>query len=81
MEFGYETSEDGLGAMCGAVQAVLRQQPHALRQMGSGVLDLCYVAAGRMDAVYAGVAGVSLVCVWVWGVGDIVWVVIYYDVM
>eukprot|EP01041_Mallomonas_annulata_P011186 gene11186-23373_t len=25
--------------------------------MGSGALDLCYVASGRLDAVYAGVAG------------------------
>jgi fructose-1,6-bisphosphatase/inositol monophosphatase family enzyme len=30
---------------------------HSVRIMGSGVLDLCYVACGRLDAVYAGVAG------------------------
>jgi fructose-1,6-bisphosphatase/inositol monophosphatase family enzyme len=31
----------------------------ALRQMGSGVLDLAYVAAGRVEAVYFGVANES----------------------
>jgi len=29
----------------------------AVRQLGSGVLDLVYVAAGRVDGVYCGVAG------------------------
>jgi fructose-1,6-bisphosphatase/inositol monophosphatase family enzyme len=29
----------------------------ALHQVGSGALDLAYVACGRVDAVYSGVAG------------------------
>ena len=28
-----------------------------MRMLGSGVLDLCYVSCGRMDACYVGVAG------------------------
>jgi fructose-1,6-bisphosphatase/inositol monophosphatase family enzyme len=35
----------------------MMESPHAIRQLGSGVLNLCYVACGRQDAVYAGVAG------------------------
>ena len=29
--------------------------PRAIRQLGSGCLDLCYVATGRLDIVYAGI--------------------------
>jgi Inositol monophosphatase family len=39
------------------MRAVISEGAHSIRIMGSGVLDLCYVAAGRLDVVYAGVAG------------------------
>ena len=35
----------------------MKSNVQAIRQMGSGVLDLVYVGAGRVEAVYAGVAG------------------------
>ena len=34
--------------------------PRSVRIMGSCVLDLCYVACGRLDAMYLGVAGGGL---------------------
>jgi fructose-1,6-bisphosphatase/inositol monophosphatase family enzyme len=46
-----------MNAMFGALQSIMKRRPHAVRQLGSGVLDLCYVACGRLDAVYTGVAG------------------------
>lgn len=39
------------------MRAILLQNAHSLRIMGSGVLDLCYIACGRLDACYSGVAG------------------------
>jgi len=38
-------------------ERLLRSNVQAVRQLGSGVLDLAYVAAGRVDGVYCGVAG------------------------
>ncbi len=49
--------------MSSTLLAVMLQLPHAIRSLGSGVLDLCYLAAGRLDAVYAGVANESW-CPW-----------------
>ena len=43
--------------MVGVVERILNHGCRSTRQLGSGVLDLCYVATGRLDAVYAGVAG------------------------
>jgi fructose-1,6-bisphosphatase/inositol monophosphatase family enzyme len=62
-EFGYERSEKGIQKMCDTLRDVMFQGPHAIRSLGSGVLDLCYLASGRLDAVYAGVAGESW-CPW-----------------
>jgi fructose-1,6-bisphosphatase/inositol monophosphatase family enzyme len=42
--------------MTTAVQNVLQHGCRTTRCLGSGVLDLCYVASGRLDVVYAGVA-------------------------
>lgn len=42
--------------MVGALQRLLQHGCRATRCLGSGVLDLCYIATGRMDVVYAGVA-------------------------
>jgi myo-inositol-1(or 4)-monophosphatase len=38
------------------VLKAVAMRSHGVRMLGSGVLDLCYVACGRMDAVYSGVA-------------------------
>jgi fructose-1,6-bisphosphatase/inositol monophosphatase family enzyme len=62
-EFGYERSESGIQKMCDTLRNVMVRGPHAIRSLGSGVLDLCYLAAGRLDAIYAGVAGESW-CPW-----------------
>lgn len=56
-EFGYSRQPTQVAAMVGVVQRLLNHGCRATRQLGSGVLDLCYVATGRLDAVYAGVAG------------------------
>ena len=55
-EFGYAKSEGDVDLMTGAVRRLLRHGVRATRSLGSGVLDLCYVASGRLDVVYAGVA-------------------------
>ena len=49
--------------MCSTLESVMLTRPHAIRSFGSGVLDLCYLASGRIDALYAGVAGESW-CPW-----------------
>lgn len=56
-EFGYSRKTAEIDAMVGAVTRILQHGCRAIRQLGSGVLDLCYVATGRLDAVYAGLAG------------------------
>jgi myo-inositol-1(or 4)-monophosphatase len=56
-EFGYAKSLVAIDKLLRAVQGLLLTGCRATRQLGSGVLDLCYVATGRLDAVYAGVAG------------------------
>ena len=55
-EFGYARGDAEADAMAGAVRRLLRHGLRTTRTLGSGVLDLCYVAGGRMDVVYTGVA-------------------------
>lgn len=55
-EFGYGRSTDAIQKMVGAVERLLNHGVRATRSLGSGVLDLLYVATGRLDVVYAGVA-------------------------
>lgn len=55
-EFGYSRREKEIDAMLGVVKDILQHGCRAIRQFGSGVLDLCYVATGKLDIVYAGVA-------------------------
>ena len=55
-EFGYTRPGEGADLVAGAVARLLRHGVRATRSLGSGVLDLCYVASGRLDVVYAGVA-------------------------
>jgi fructose-1,6-bisphosphatase/inositol monophosphatase family enzyme len=56
-EFGYSRMESDIDIWFKAAKDVLMTGAHGLRAMGSGVMDLCFLAAGRLDAVYAGVAG------------------------
>ena len=56
-ELGYIRDFASRAKFFGCVQEVVRHGPHALRMMGSGVLDLCYVACGRLDVLWTGVAG------------------------
>lgn len=39
------------------VKTLLNRKVRSIRMIGSGALDLCFVACGRLDAVYAGLAG------------------------
>lgn len=57
MEWGYDRTPAGMDAMLAAARAVLGAPSRGVRQLGSGILDMCYVAAGRVAAVYTGVAG------------------------
>lgn len=56
-EFACIRDPDGIMKMTAAVRKVLNNGCRTTRQFGSGVLDLCYVATGRLDIVYAGLAG------------------------
>jgi len=56
-EFGYDRTPAGIRKMLFVSEGLLLEGVQALRQMGSGVLDLVYVACGRADAVYTGIAG------------------------
>jgi len=55
-EFGYARSDEGIQNMVQAVQRILQHGCRTTRSLGSGVLDLCYVASGRIDVVYTGIA-------------------------
>jgi fructose-1,6-bisphosphatase/inositol monophosphatase family enzyme len=55
-EFGYAKTDEGADLMTSAVARLIRHGVQATRSLGSGVLDLCYVASGRLNVVYAGVA-------------------------
>ena len=55
-EFGYARDEGDVEKMVLAVKRLLQHGVRTTRTLGSGVLDLCYVACGRMDVVYTGVA-------------------------
>lgn len=54
-ELGYARSPTSIDRMLNAVRNLLLHGCRALRSYGSGVLDLCYVATGRIDVVYTGV--------------------------
>ena len=49
-ELGYfSETGDRVDVMINAIKRLLEHGVRATRQLGSGVLDLCYVASGRMD--------------------------------
>lgn len=56
-EFGYARDAMAIDKMVNVVERILHHGCRTMRSLGSGVLDLCYVATGRLDVVYAGVAG------------------------
>ncbi len=39
------------------LKSLLINNVHGVRMLGSAVVDLCYIAAGRLDALFAGLAG------------------------
>jgi fructose-1,6-bisphosphatase/inositol monophosphatase family enzyme len=56
-EFGYPRSKVATAKMVSGLENILNHGCRTTRQLGAGVLDLCYVATGRADVVYAGLAG------------------------
>ena len=56
-EMGYARDAAAVRAIHAAGEAVVAAGVRGVRQLGSGVLDLCFVACGRADACFAGVAG------------------------
>lgn len=55
-EFGYAREPSEVKSMVSAVERIMLHGCRSARSFGSGVLDLLYVATGRLDCVYAGVA-------------------------
>lgn len=55
-EWGYDRTPVGIDTMLGGVKRLMLANVRAVRQLGSGALDMCYVACGRADAVYTGLA-------------------------
>lgn len=55
-EWGYERTPSGIDAMLAGTRRLLLANVRGIRQIGSGALDMCYVACGRVDAVYCGLA-------------------------
>jgi len=53
-EMGYTRVDSELNILFGAQKRVMLKGCKAMRQIGSGCLDLCFVASGKLDVVYAG---------------------------
>lgn len=54
-EMGYDRSPDGVAAMLQRIERLLRSaKVQGFRSMGSCALNMCYVAAGRLDLYYEG---------------------------
>ncbi|PXF46783.1 Inositol monophosphatase 1 [Gracilariopsis chorda] len=53
-EWGY-VRDEGASSMLAPNERLLVNGVRGVRQLGSGALDICYVAAGMADAVYCGV--------------------------
>lgn len=54
VEFGYDRSEFGVDQMLSAIKSLLVNRVQGLRSMGSCCLNMCYVAAGRLELYYEG---------------------------
>jgi fructose-1,6-bisphosphatase/inositol monophosphatase family enzyme len=55
-EFGYVRDPIGIQKMISVLQNIMLYGCRTVRSLGSGVLDLLYVATHKLDLVYAGVA-------------------------
>ena len=55
-EFGYSREAKNVDKWLSTARTVVLAGAHGLRSLGSGVIDLCYIAAGRVDAGYTGVS-------------------------
>ena len=53
-EMGYARNQKEVDVLYGAQARLMLKGCRAMRQLGSGCLDLCFVASGRLDVVYAG---------------------------
>lgn len=53
-EMGYTRNQKDMDILMGAQTRVMLKGCRAMRQLGSGCLDLCFVASGRLSVVYAG---------------------------
>jgi fructose-1,6-bisphosphatase/inositol monophosphatase family enzyme len=56
-EFGYTRDFNGIDLMVNVVRKIMKNGCRTTRSLGSGVLDMIYVATGRIDVVYTGIAG------------------------
>ena len=55
-EFGYDRTPTGVAEMLQKIERLLVARVQAVRSMGSCALNMCYVAAGRLDFYYEGVS-------------------------
>jgi fructose-1,6-bisphosphatase/inositol monophosphatase family enzyme len=53
-EMGYAREKSASDKELEALRRIVENGYRSLKSLGSGVLDLCYVATGRLDVVYAG---------------------------
>lgn len=56
-EWGYVRNAPAVRRILAANERLITANVRGVRQLGAGALDLCYVGAGRADAVYCGIAG------------------------
>lgn len=71
-EWSYERSGDGVKRMLGMNERLLTYPVRGIRQLGSGSLDMCYVAMGRVQAVYGGVATGDRWKIWDYAAGVVI---------
>jgi inositol-phosphate phosphatase/L-galactose 1-phosphate phosphatase len=53
-EFGYDRTPEGVAEMLRRIERLLLRRVQGMRSMGSCALNMCYVAAGRLDLYYEG---------------------------
>lgn len=71
-EWGYERSELGIDLMLKANRRMLMHGVRGVRQLGSGALDMCYVAMGRAECVVGGIATGDSWSIWDYAAASIV---------
>jgi len=55
-EFGSSRGEQNVKKLVSGMERILQHGCRCTRSLGSGVLDMCYVATGKLDVVYCGMA-------------------------